>query len=414
MEDISNKIESNAQFQFKIKNGEISIDCSKLINGDMEHIEYASKNYLTYKEEQLNMTCDAINSRGFGHATIRSRIERKYSLAYARNIYTSYEIIELILLAQYSKNNHYCYTVDSKHPELLEKMKQLEKCLPNVYVSENQYDFQSGGKYSSIGHFDCMKLLLNKRWNYMFILQNDDIAIKTNQQVLEILEAMDFPLDMAFHNQKKLIDSRFNHDYSWTYKDLNIFLEGDKRKENKSIINRNIEFHKGLVPCGMRYETVEYLAKKINITTFLNQLNTDLYGHDELTWQTLLADDILNIPGGISSKCIYIYHPRFAYLSRKVTWNSKDCATNMTHHLVCTWNVQILRLIGNYKGFHGYRFRGEQDFGAFKCWVNYMYHKNNFMVHENLNLWFYYNLQPSILQRKIMVKDLKSIESCSL
>uniref|UniRef100_A0A0K0EIV6 Glycosyltransferase n=1 Tax=Strongyloides stercoralis TaxID=6248 RepID=A0A0K0EIV6_STRER len=359
------------------------------------------------------MSCSSIYQRGFGNITEGSDIEKKYSLAYARNVYNTYEIIELILLAQYSKNNYYCYTVDSKFPDTLKKMKKLEECLPNVFINKNQYDFKSNGKFSSIAHFDCMKLLLKKQWDYLYLLQMDDIVIKTNRQILEILEATGFTLDMAFTNEPNVIKQRVDFSLPWTYKDLNIFLKGDYRINIPNILNKSVVFHKGLVPSGMRRESIEYLVNNINITTFLNQLNSEiLYGHDELTWQTLLTDDILNIPNSVPRNCVFIYHPRSTYLSRKVIWYGTPCSTKIYHHSICTWGVESLNQIKNYGEMYGYRFKSDSDFGALKCWVNYMYQRNNFMKHEVPNLWYYYNLPQSILERKRKSNDLKSINLC--
>ncbi|CEF70483.1 Glycosyl transferase, family 14-containing protein [Strongyloides ratti] len=408
------KEDKKNNFKYLLKYKNFNIDCSKLIYNNSEWINYAKQNRLLYYNSTINTKCSEIYKRGFGTVNGTSNIEKKYSLAYARNIYNNYEIVELLLLAQYSKNNHYCYAVDSKYPDLYKKMIQLEKCLPNVYVTKKQFDFQSNGKFTSIGHYECMKLLLKKKWDYMFLLQMDDIVIKTNRQILEILEAINFSLDMAFTNEKLAIKKRVNFTLTWTYKDLNIFLKDDIRRNNHEIINKSIIFYKGLVPSGMKRETINYIVNKINITTYLNQLNSDLYGHDELTWQTLLTDDILNIPKNIPKKCVFIYYPRSTYLSRKVIWGKSKCSTNMIYHTICTWGVESLKNINKYTEIHGYRFKDSQDYGALKCWVNYMYQRNNFLNHENPNLWYYYNLPQSVFERKRQSNDYESINLCKL
>lgn len=105
-------------------------------------------------------------------------------------------------------------------------MKKLEKCLPNVYVTKKQFDFQNNGKFISIGHFECMKLLLTKKWKYLFLLQMDDISIKSNHEILQILETMDFPLDIHINDNDEQINNKFDNNLSWSYKDLDIFLKG--------------------------------------------------------------------------------------------------------------------------------------------------------------------------------------------
>uniref|UniRef100_A0A0N5BIS2 Glycosyltransferase family 92 protein n=1 Tax=Strongyloides papillosus TaxID=174720 RepID=A0A0N5BIS2_STREA len=401
------------KFEYIIENNNTNISCSKLILNNKEYAKNISlSRYIIEKENYLETSCHSIKQRGFGNATGTSYIEEKYSLAFARNVYRSYEIVELILLAQYSKNNHYCYTVDSKFPDLYEKMKQLEKCLPNVYVMEKQYDFQSNGKYTSIAHFQCMKFLLTKDWNYMFLHQMDDIAIKTNRQMLEVLEAMDFPLDMAFNIFNEDIDEIVNLNFSWTYKDLNIFLEGDERRNNQNIMNQKVTFQKSNVPCGMNRETVDYIVNKINITTFLNELNTNLYGHDELTWSTLLTDDIINIPGFIPRQCISTYYPKKVSLSRLVIKTKGMCRSENLYDKVCIFGVERVGKLLDYFPFFGYKFKEDRDFGALKCWVNFMYYQNHFMEHEILNIWYFYSLPQSLYRKMRLANKFNVIENC--
>uniref|UniRef100_A0A0N5BMX4 Glycosyltransferase family 92 protein n=1 Tax=Strongyloides papillosus TaxID=174720 RepID=A0A0N5BMX4_STREA len=386
------------------------LDCKKLVEGDKAYIDKVKKKRIVYKENNIPMDCESIYKRGFNKNKILSTIEKKYSLAFASNVYKNYEVIELKLLLTYSPNNHYCYMIDSKSPKLYHQMIQLEKCLPNVYVPKIQYDMKSNGENTSISHFQCMKRLLKTKFDYVFLLQNDEMPLKTNRELVEILETMNFAMDMNIVIDKPLINNRFDHKKSWKFKDLNIFLDGDIRKKNTTIMNQEIEFTKGLITTGLPRDSVDYLVNKLNITTFLNQLNTHLYGNDELSWQTLLSSDILNVPGHVPRKHIMNYFPEPYYLSKLVVWAPEPCPTGSYHHTICSWGVETVKDLLNVKHYFLYRFREEFDYGAMMCYGEYLYNKTNFDEYERPDLWFYYNSPLSIYKRLSLTHNMSLID----
>uniref|UniRef100_A0A0N5BIR1 Beta-1,3-galactosyl-O-glycosyl-glycoprotein beta-1,6-N-acetylglucosaminyltransferase 3 n=1 Tax=Strongyloides papillosus TaxID=174720 RepID=A0A0N5BIR1_STREA len=393
-----------------LKPFKIDLDCKKLIEGDKAYIDKVKEKRIVYKENNVPMDCGSIYKRGFNKNKILSSIEKKYSLAFASNVYRNYEVIELKLLLTYSPNNHYCYMVDSKNPKLYRQLIQLEKCLPNVYVPRIQYDMKSNGENTSISHFQCMKRLLKTKFDYMFLLQNDETPLKTNRELIEILETMNFAMDMRMTIDIPVIQGRVDHKKSWKFKDLNIFLDGDIRKNNATIMNQAIEFTNGLVSTGLPRDSVDYLVNKLNITTFLNQLNTNIYGNDELSWQTLLSSDILNVPGYVPRKHVMNYFRRPYYLSKLVVWGGEPCPTGSYHHSICSWGVETIKDLSNVRHYFLYRFREEFDYGAMMCYGEYLYNKTNFEEYERPDLWFYYNSPLSIYKRLSLTHNMSLIE----
>uniref|UniRef100_A0A0K0F150 Uncharacterized protein n=1 Tax=Strongyloides venezuelensis TaxID=75913 RepID=A0A0K0F150_STRVS len=391
------------------------INCKRIFDGDKKYVEKIKDKPIKYQEEKLKMDCASIKQRSFNLKYIpTSPLERKYSLAFAYNVYKAYPILERRLSSQYSPNNHYCYFVDIKSPEVYKQLQQLEKCIPNVYVVKKQYNMTSGGDYATLAHVECMKLLLKKKWNYLYLQQNDDFPLKTPRQQLEILESMNFPVEMSFVDPSSTVPFRYNTSLSWNYKDLNFFFKDDYRNKYTSKLLEKIVFQKGSVCTGLPRESVEYLVKKINLTTYLNQMNVGIYGNDELAWQTLFTDDFLNIPGSIPRKCVHIYRPRESYLVRKVIWEPEECPTKTYHHSICTWGTETLPEIESYPDFYGYRFRGETDYGAEVCWMEHLYNITHFKKHKRRDLWYYYNLPQSVFQRLRIKNDVEAIRNCEL
>ncbi|CEF70487.1 Glycosyl transferase, family 14-containing protein [Strongyloides ratti] len=393
----------------------VNIDCNKIIKGDVEHVNKYKEEVIKYQEENLDMSCKAIKKRNFNIQDFpRNSLEKKYSVAYAYNVYKEYPILERRLASHYSPKNHYCYLVDSKSPEIYKLLKKLEKCIPNVYVAEKQYNMTSGGAYANIAQVECMKILLKKKWDYLYLQQNDDFPLKTTRQLLEVLEAMNFPVEMGYVDPSSTVPFRYNTSESWLYKDLNFFLEDDKRRQDPNIMLEKIVFQKGSVCIGVPRPTVQYMINKINLTTFLNKFNVGIYGNDELTWQTLFSDDKLQIPGYTPRKCIHVYHPRETFLNRKVIWSPETCPTNKYHHSICTWGVESLQHMKNYTELFGYRFRSEVDYGSEVCWMEFLYNRTHFYRHKRLDLWKYYNLPQSVLQRLKIKNDIERIRECKI
>uniref|UniRef100_A0A0N5BIR0 Beta-1,3-galactosyl-O-glycosyl-glycoprotein beta-1,6-N-acetylglucosaminyltransferase 3 n=1 Tax=Strongyloides papillosus TaxID=174720 RepID=A0A0N5BIR0_STREA len=393
-----------------LKPFKIDLDCKKLIEGDKTYIDKAKKKRIIYKENNVPMDCESIYKRGFNRDKILSSIEKKYSLAFALNVYKNYEVIELKLLSIYSPNNHYCYMVDSKNPKLYRQLIQLEKCLPNVYVPRIQYDMKSNGENTSISHFQCMKRLLKTNFDYIFLLQNDEMPLKTNRELIEILETMNFAMDMRMTTDVSSIRGRVDQKKSWKFKDLNIFLDGDIRKNNATIMNQAVEFTKGLITAGLPRDSVDYLVNKLNITTFLNQLNTNLYGNDELTWQTLLTSNILNVPGYVPRKYAVNYFRGSHYLSKLTFWPGSPCPTGSFHHNICSWGVETIKDLLNVRNYFLYRFREQFDYGAMICYGEYLYNKTNLKEYERPDLWFYFNSPSSIYKRLSLTHNMSLIE----
>ena len=80
-------------------------------------------------------------------------------------------------------------------------------------------------------YMSCLEELSKKerQWEYLFTLQNDDIQIKTNEEIIQIFKWLDgaMDIDFEFRNPNPLSRIRnLNNKYSWTFKDLNLFKDG--------------------------------------------------------------------------------------------------------------------------------------------------------------------------------------------
>uniref|UniRef100_A0AC35UDT5 Astacin domain-containing protein n=1 Tax=Rhabditophanes sp. KR3021 TaxID=114890 RepID=A0AC35UDT5_9BILA len=146
-----------------------NLRCNKVLGNDLTYIKKVKKFKWTDKMK-LGMSCKEIRARGFYPNAPMSKAEAEFPLAYARNVYTDYETIELMLLVSYAPQNHYCFSVDKKQPKMIKKMKQLASCFKNVYISPVYFNMLSNGNYLPDAHYECMKILVNKKFRYLFNL----------------------------------------------------------------------------------------------------------------------------------------------------------------------------------------------------------------------------------------------------
>jgi len=77
-------------------------------------------------------------------------------------------------------------------------------------------------------YMSCLEELSKKKykWEYVFTLQNDDVQIKTNEEIIQILKWLGGANDVEYGlNQKELIQVLYKK-FNWTFKDLKLFRDG--------------------------------------------------------------------------------------------------------------------------------------------------------------------------------------------
>uniref|UniRef100_A0A914NMP9 Uncharacterized protein n=1 Tax=Meloidogyne incognita TaxID=6306 RepID=A0A914NMP9_MELIC len=123
----------------------------------------------------------------------------------------------------------------------------------------------------------CWEELSKKKykWEYVFTLQNDDVQIKTNEEIIQILKWLGGANDVEYGlNQKELIQVLYKK-FNWTFKDLKLFRDG-------------------YVQASLARTFVDFIVQKLDLTQLLHHLNNcGEYGCDELFFQTLLATEVL-------------------------------------------------------------------------------------------------------------------------
>lgn len=74
--------------------------------------------------------------------------------------------------------------------------------------------------------------------------------------------------------------------------------------ESRNSADQSLTIAKGLDESAISRAAIEFIINTLNVTKFLQQINTDRYGSDEFVLPTLDASDALSLPGGFTGECL--------------------------------------------------------------------------------------------------------------
>lgn len=121
-------------------------------------------------EIEISTDCISIRHRNYFPVLPNTKDEADYPIAYLRIVFTDYLFLEMELSVEYAPQNFYCYVIDQKSNSTFKnRVRNLSRCFPNVYVSMNEYDTDSSGKQMNYAYMDCLRILVKHQWNYVVI-----------------------------------------------------------------------------------------------------------------------------------------------------------------------------------------------------------------------------------------------------
>ena len=158
---------------------------------------------------QRTTNCDCFRS-DFGYFASPEDItddERRFPIAFSLLTYENLEQTERLLRLIYRPQNVYCIHVDAKSPvELHDGLQAIANCFDNVFVAKPPLSIDWG--QISVVHAEllCMRHLLDihKRWKYFINLVGRDMPLRTNYELVKILQAYDGANDVhATRNEEQ-------------------------------------------------------------------------------------------------------------------------------------------------------------------------------------------------------------------
>ncbi|KAK7504405.1 hypothetical protein BaRGS_00004271 [Batillaria attramentaria] len=191
--------------------------CDGLISGNPNEQTFA-ENFMAHFSQIVRTDHDCIRDtknctrylqqRGFFLGA--SQEEQDFPIAYSIVLYKDTHLLERLLRAIYRPHNAYCLHVDKKTPPAtVQAVKNIASCLQNVFLASDRLDVQWGTFSVLEAELVCMKdLWRDKRWRYFINLTGQEFPLKTNLQLVRILQAF---------NGSNNVDCTTNTRYSYRW-----------------------------------------------------------------------------------------------------------------------------------------------------------------------------------------------------
>ncbi|XP_013916546.1 PREDICTED: beta-1,3-galactosyl-O-glycosyl-glycoprotein beta-1,6-N-acetylglucosaminyltransferase [Thamnophis sirtalis] len=302
-----------------------TVNCSKILEGDKEEIEKVKLELLKVSfrrtpkmtpNDYINMTVDCasfIKKRKYIMEPL-SQEEAEFPIAYSIVAYHKINMLEGLLRTIYAPQNYYCIHVDKKSPEsFLAAVKSIASCFPNVFVA-SQLESVVYASWSRVqADLNCMKDLYrrNVSWKYLINLCGMDFPIKTNQEIVEKLKALNGENSLETEKMPSNKEVRWKKHYE--------VVDGKVKKMgiDKQHPPFNIPIFSGSAYFVVNRKFVEYVLENSKILAFIEWAK-DTYSPDEYLWATIQR--IPEVPGAVSASDKYDVSDMNA-VARFVKWD---------------------------------------------------------------------------------------------
>ena len=116
--------------------------------------------------------------------------ELDFPLAYEILTYRHAEQVHRLLKILYRPQNFYCIHIDKKSSiEYKRAIQSIASCFENVKISSKSEDMQWSGVSILQANLNCFEELYNMstKWKYLFTMAGDEFPLKTNYEMVRIL-----------------------------------------------------------------------------------------------------------------------------------------------------------------------------------------------------------------------------------
>jgi len=193
---------------------ETSVDCDAFINKEKQTIKKIlrnrnfKRNFKEAKNEEkqnkfnslvhllikfiVKRDCQNITDRiGFINSHLTDE-EKGFPIAFSILFHNYIESFINLISAIYRPQNYYCVHIDKKAHKIYHRLiKQLSRvCFPNIIIPDTRISV-FWGEWSVVeAEIVCMKeLIKQKNWKYLINLTGQEFPLKTNHELVKILQA---------------------------------------------------------------------------------------------------------------------------------------------------------------------------------------------------------------------------------
>ncbi|XP_051979556.1 beta-1,3-galactosyl-O-glycosyl-glycoprotein beta-1,6-N-acetylglucosaminyltransferase 4-like [Xyrauchen texanus] len=225
--------------------------------------------------------------------------ECSFPLAYSLVVHKNSAMVERILRAIYAPHNIYCIHYDQKSSKhFIEALKNLEKCLPNVFITSKLESVHYAHISRLNADLNCLSDLLNSevKWKYVINLCGQDFPLKSNYELVTELRKLNGTNMLESSRPSAIKKRRFQFQYdlkevSYEYRKMPV-----KTSKPKDPPPHGIEMFVGSAYFVLTHDFVRYVMTNQLAKDFL-QWSADTYSPDEHFWATMSR--VPGVPGEI-------------------------------------------------------------------------------------------------------------------
>ena len=247
------------------------------LNDNIEVID--DKNYIF----DSSMCQNYKKTRGYDKLlTISEQIEIDYPISYAILTYQHAEQIDRLLRLIWRPQNHYCFHIDSKSTDSFKQaIKSISNCFDNVFITNKSENIYWGSFSILQAELNCMQDLLNenKKWNYLIHMSGNEFPLKTNYELVKILNMYNGTNEIKISNLK--MDE---YRYKYKFDDLKLMESryiNLKKLKLKQPPPLNYSIMKGYTNAILSREFTEYVLTNQNVQTLI-KWSKDMLIPDEM------------------------------------------------------------------------------------------------------------------------------------
>ncbi|XP_002733438.1 beta-1,3-galactosyl-O-glycosyl-glycoprotein beta-1,6-N-acetylglucosaminyltransferase-like [Saccoglossus kowalevskii] len=366
-----------------LNNGMDNINCANLINGRVENRKEVTsiakslasriRNDSDYKHLTKNCTSFA-HKRGYYSKPVTNE-ELEFPLAFGIYIYRSVYQVEQLLRIIYRYHNVYCIHIDeNSSSEFKTIILSIARCFENIVLAPIFYPIKWGSMNIVRAELVCQKelLLKNKSWKYYLNVCGQDFPLKTNLEIVRILQLYGGKNDIQTSAYVDEVRAKF------------VYVEDEKSIENTWLIKSEPRptaikrIHKGSLFVALARRFVFFLQNSKISKDWLNWLN-DSYIPDESFTQTLAR--LPNAPGGPNN------HESPEMLTRYVLWNGEVKCDGYWYHDVCVFSWRHLQIYPSRHELFANKFFPDYDPIVTNCLEELLENRTNNPVQINMNMY---------------------------
>uniref|UniRef100_A0A1I7UUC3 Core-2/I-Branching enzyme n=1 Tax=Caenorhabditis tropicalis TaxID=1561998 RepID=A0A1I7UUC3_9PELO len=374
------------------------VDCARILSGDKSYQETVSgKNRVKIIENKdLDMSCTAIMNRILPTGLTLKPL--KNGVAFARIVYADYEMIEKQVQMSYHPQNTFCFAIDKKAPaEFHGRLKAMAACLPNVLLLPDEDSVDSAGHNINSAHYNCMRVLINKPgWNYVILLQNHDVIIKSVYEMEQIYEWLGGANDVEITPDA----GRMNKTLKWDPRSLKMFRNETGIPE--TVLNGKMKFAKGAAQGSLSRAAVDWMVRTTDLTTFIQQTNSGGFGVDEMFIQSFQVSSDLGMPGHFTDECLK-QGKLTDFVSRMSQWKYggvDQCGSKTIRHAICLLGIEDLRTVAAYPNLMFNKMIPSFDYAIVECTAELLFNRTFLNQKDHELEESYYTNMVNVLYHK--------------